>query len=128
MGLAGSPEALINPGNIRAKGAPRKNQWHLSYALLAVSPLKSYQSNLRSCGSHFGSESRCFYCTEIFLLYSSFGPGDAPWLIIPLGTSLILPQLMVTALVCPSGEAGKICATALSNSPVASAHTVDPSH
>lgn len=31
MDLSGSPEGLINPRNLRAKGAPGKDQCHLSY-------------------------------------------------------------------------------------------------
>lgn len=33
MDLAGSPEGLINPGNLRAKGAAGKDQGHLRYTL-----------------------------------------------------------------------------------------------
>ena len=122
MDLAGSPEGLINPGNLRAKDVPSKNQCHLSYAShyyvssKELTKVTCTQVAATCKGSHSSKSHCCRYCTGIFLLYSLFGPGDAPWVIVPLGTSLIPSQLMVAALVCPSGEAGKICAMALSNS------------
>lgn len=118
LDLAGSPEGLIKPGNSRAKDSPGKDQSHLSYTFrYYVSSKELTEVTCAQVAAPFATESlRCCYCAGILLLYSLFGPGNAPGVTVPLGTSLVPSRLTAAALVRPPGEAGKIRTMALRSS------------